>query len=77
MIVTMSIFTGEYITFTAVITTLLAIALTILIYKIKVNIKNKKTDKQISNEISIGFYLGVSNILGLIYVLLINNYIKY
>ena len=78
MLVTMVVFTGEYVTSTAVILTLLAIAFTILIYKIKMKIKNKniKTDKQISQEISIGFYLGISNILGLLYVLLINNYIR-
>ena len=75
MLTTMVVFTGEYITSTAIICSLLAIAFTILIYKIKSKSKNKISDKQISKEISIGFYLGVANILGLIYVLLINNYI--
>lgn len=75
MIITMSVFTGGFLTATTIIFTLLSIAITILIYKIKMKNKSKKSDKQISNEISIGFYLGVANILGLIYVLLINKYI--
>ena len=59
MLVTMCVFTGEFITANAIIFTLLAMAIYILLYKIQNRLKrNVKTDKQISNEISIGFYLG-------------------
>lgn len=61
-IITMITFTGEYITANSIILTLLSIAIYILLYKLK-NKKNKKTDKQISDELATGFYLGVSNII--------------
>ena len=38
-------------------------------------VKEKADEITLSNEISIGFYLGISNILGLLYALLVNNYI--
>lgn len=74
-LITMIVFTGEYITINSVILTLLSISIYLLIYKIK-NTKSKyiKTDKKISKEMSIGFYLGTSNIIILILVL---SYIKY
>lgn len=76
MIITMIVFTGEYITSNAIILTLLAIAIYILIYKIKERrIRHKKAEKEIAKNISIGFFLGVTNILTLILVLLCNNYI--
>lgn len=75
MLVTMVIFTGEYVVANSIIFTLLAIAFTILAYKIKAKNKNKKSDKQISKEISIAFYLGVANILWLLLVLFCTNYI--
>lgn len=75
MIVTMVIFTGEYVVANSIIFTLLTIAFTILAYKIKAKNKNKKSDKQISKEISIVFYLGVANILWLLLVLFCTNYI--
>lgn len=75
MLVTMTVFTSPLIVGTSVIITLFAISFTILLYKIKVKVRNKKTDKQIANEISIGFYLGVTNIITLLYTLLIGNYI--
>lgn len=70
VIITMAIFTGEYITINTIILTLLTIAIYLLLYKIK-NRKNKnrKSDKQISKEMSIGFYLGVSNIVVLMLVI--------
>lgn len=57
-LITMSIFTGEYVAITSVIYTLLIIALYILVYKFK-NAKNKtvKSDVQISKYISIGYLL--------------------
>lgn len=69
-ILTMCIFTGEYITISTIILVSLAIAFTILLTKIKdlVN-KNRKKDEHIAQKISIGFYLGVSNIINLIFVL--------
>lgn len=70
VIITMAIFTGEYITIHTIILTLLTIAIYLLLYKIK-NRKNKnrKSDKQISKEMSIGFYLGVSNIIVLMLIM--------
>lgn len=76
MIITMVIFTGEYVTSNAIILTLLAIAIYILIYKLKERKnRNRKSDKEISKNISIGFYLGTANIIILMLVLLYNNYI--
>ena len=75
-LITMCVYTGEHITATSIILTLLAIAIYTLIYKLK-NKRNKikKTEKEISKNISIGFYLGVSNIIMIIVALLCNNYI--
>ena len=69
-LITMTIFTGEYITAIAIILSLLSIAIYLLLYKLK-NLKNRnrQTDKQISQNISIGFYIGVSNILILMLIL--------
>ena len=76
MLVTMCVFTGEYVTANAIIVTLLAMAIYILLYKLKNKLnKNRKTDKQISGEISIGFYLGASNIIIFILILIYNYYI--
>ena len=76
MLITLVSFTGEQITGSAVVLTLLAIAIYILLYKLKEGKnKNKKTDKQISNEIPIGFYLGTTNIIVFIIALLYSNYI--
>ena len=76
MIITMVIFTGEYITANAIILTLLAIAIYILIYKIKERKnRNKKSEKEISKNMSIGFYLGTANTIILMLVLLYSNYI--
>lgn len=75
-IITMIIFTGEYVTSLSIIITLLAIAIYLLLYKLK-DMKNKqmKTDKQIAKEISIGFYLGTINITIFTLILLFNQYI--
>ena len=76
MLVTMCVFTGEFITANAIIFTLLAMAIYILLYKLQNRLKrNVKTDKQISNEISIGFYLGATNIILFVLVLMYNYYI--
>ena len=75
-LVTMIIFTQEYVTISSIIVTLIAIAIYVLLNKIKNQTsKSKKTDKQISKEISVGFYLGVSNIIIFILVLLSDKYL--
>ena len=75
-IITMAIFTGEYITGNAIILTLLSISIYLLLNKLK-NRKNrnKKSDKQIYNEMSIGLYLGISNIIIFLFVLICYQYI--
>ena len=76
MLVTMIVFTNEYVTLSAIIFTLLAMATYILLYKLKNRLNtNMKTDRQVSGEISIGFYLGVTNLIIFILVLIYNNYI--
>lgn len=69
-LLTMCIFTGEYVTINTIILVSLAIAFTILLTKMKnlVN-KNRKKDEHIAQKISIGFYLGIANIINLIFVL--------
>ena len=70
-IITIAIFTGEFITINTIIMTLLEIAIYILIYKLKNrNNKNIKTDKQIGRNLSIGYYLAINNIIYFIFVLL-------
>ena len=76
MLVTMIIFTNEYVTLSAIIFTLLAMAIYILLYKLKNRLNtNMKTDKQVSGEISIGFYLGVTNLIIFLLVLIYDYYI--
>ena len=76
MLVTMCVFTGEFVTASAIIFTLLAMAIYILLYKLKNKLnKNMKTDKQISSEIGIGFYLGVTNLVIFVLILIYNYYI--
>ena len=75
MTMTMVIFTNEYIVATSIILTLLAIAIYILEYKIKeIHKRRKQRETEIAKKISIGFYLGVSNIMILILTLLGNYY---
>ena len=75
MIITMTIFTGEYITISSIIFTLLAIFFYMLIGKMKDRKKKvKKTEQQLENKLSIGFFLGVFNILMFNLVLYITNY---
>ena len=75
-IITMIIFTNEYITGLSIVVALLAIAIYVLIYKIKnMTNKSKKSDKQITDDISIGFYIGFSNVLLFVLTLLYSNYI--
>ena len=71
-IVIMAIFTGEYVTINAIITTLLAIAIYLLIRKIQYK-KDKITIEQYQNELKIGLYLAIYNIF---YTILVLGYCK-
>ena len=76
IVTTMAIFTGENVTINTIILTLLAISAYILFNKIKDKKKRtKKTDKIISQRMSIGYFLALSNIVNIIFVLIYNNYI--
>ena len=68
----MAVFTGEFITILTITTTLLAILLYIIICKIK-QIRSKviNNEKKISDNLNIGFYLTISNIVMLIAVMYI------
>ena len=73
-IITMAIFTGEYVTILAIITTLLAIVIYELLQKIK-NKKNNVENKAVAENISIGFYLAIPNIIFFIFVLAYYRYL--
>lgn len=76
-VLTMAVFTGEYITFTTIIITLLSIAIYLLIHQIsKIHQKNKQSDRQICDEITIGYLLGLVNILFFVFVLFYQNYLS-
>lgn len=68
VIIIMALFTGEFVTISSIITTLLIIAIYLLLKRIKYS-KSKKTDQQYSKNIKIGFYLAISNIIYFIYIL--------
>lgn len=68
IITIMSVFTGEYVTISTIITTLLLIAIYLLTKKIK-NSKNRKTNVQYNDKIRIGLYLSIFNITYFIIVL--------
>ena len=75
MTITMAIFTEEYITANAIIFTLLTIFFYMLLQKVKQGKrKNRKIEKEIANKLNIGFYLGITNIIMLMVVLLVTNY---
>ena len=74
VIIIMAIYTGEYVTINSIITTLLAISITLLIKKLQ-KAKNKKTDKQYNENIKIGLYLSVFNIIYFIFVLTLCKFI--
>lgn len=74
VIIIMTIFTGEYVTISSIITTLLMIVIYLLIKKMKYS-KSKKTIEQYNKNVKIGFYLALSNIIYFIYVLLYYKYI--
>ena len=69
-VLTMCIFTGEYVTINTIILVALAIAFTILLTKMKNLLnRNRRKDENVAKKISIGFYLGIANIINLIFVL--------
>ena len=68
-VITMAIFSGEYATILSVVTTLLAIAIYDLLIKLKNSKKSKKTEKDVADTISIGFYLAIPNIVYFIWIL--------
>lgn len=69
-VITMAIFTGEYVTINTIIMTAIAATINFIIHKIQ-NIKRKvrREEKDYGKDIHYGFYLGMSNILYLIFVL--------
>ena len=75
MLMVMVFFTGEYITANSVILTLLSMAIYILLFKLKKVAQKLETDEQAINSISIGLYLGVSNLVIFILVMLYTNHI--
>ena len=66
----MVIFTGEYIMINTIIMTSLAVAINLLLHKIA-NIRKKvrREKKDYGENITYGFYLAISNILNLLFVL--------
>ncbi len=75
MVITMVMFTGEYVTENAIIFTLLTIFFYMLLQKLKQGRRrNRKSDEQIARKLSIGSYLGIANILMLMLVLYVSNY---
>ena len=67
-IIIMAIFTGEYVTISTRITTWLMISIYLLIKRFK-NSKNNKKMKLYSDNLKIGLYLSISNIIYFIMVL--------
>ena len=58
-IIIMAIFTGEYVTISSIITTLLATSITLLVKKLK----NKRTTQQYNEKVKIGLYLSIFDII--------------
>ena len=72
-LITMTIFTNELIVITSIILTLLGVSIDFLIAKLRdLTSRVKKSDNQIYKQISIFFYLAISNVILLILVLLTN-----
>ena len=76
-LITMIIFTNEYIVFYTISFTLLCIAFYLLLNKLKnIRKRNKKSDnKKIYKRLSIGFYLGVENVIIMLLMLAYNKFI--
>lgn len=75
MIITMTIFTERWVTANSIILTLLAISFYALLKKIKQRKKKyKKSEEHIASQLSIGFFLGICNMVIIILVLWMTNY---
>ena len=73
MLIVMMIFTQKIVCILSIITTILTVAIYLLFCKLKnATNRNKKTDGEYARNISIGFILGVTNIIYVIYLLLLN-----
>ena len=68
LIIVMAVFTGEYTTIASIVTTLLLVAITLLIKKLRKN-KTVKTTEQYNKNIKLGLYLSIANILYFIFIL--------
>lgn len=68
VIIVMAVFTGEYTTIASIVTTLLLVAITLLIKKLRKN-KTVKTTEQYNKNIKLGLYLSIANILYFIFIL--------
>ena len=68
VILIMAIYTEEYVTIASIITTLLMISLNLLFKKLRKR-KTTQTSEQYNNNIKIGFYLSIFNIIYFIMVL--------
>ncbi len=72
LILIMAVFTGETITFLSIIMTLIIVALYILITKIRMMTnKTRISQNNNCNNLNFGFYLSISNIIMLLYALLL------
>ena len=74
LIVIMTIMTGERVILNTIITTIILILAIIIVQKLK-NVLNRSKKKQINltNDLHVGFYLGISNVLCFIAIMFINN----
>ena len=72
LILIMAVFTGETITFLSIMMTLIIVALYILITKIRMMTnKTRISQNDNCNNLNFGFYLSISNIIMLLYALLL------
>ena len=70
----MAVFSGEVATIWAIIYTLLIVAIMLILKRVKIKRKNiKKKEENISNNLPIGFYLCITDIISLIVVMFLNN----
>ena len=70
-IIIMAIFTGEYVTISSIITTLLATSITLLVKKLK----NKRTTQLYNEKVKIGLYLSIFDIIYFMAVLSFHRFI--
>ena len=69
-VLTMAIFTGEYVVFNTIIMTALVVAIKLLMHKMKnIGKRIRREQKDYGKNISYGSILGITNILNLIFVL--------